>query len=273
MKMENNLKFDFNDSTLHISLVGEIDHRSAVRLRNYVDPEIYSRKPKKVIVDLSEVEFRDSSGLGFLMGRHSLIQALRGTLSVVNPNARTLRMIQLAGFDRLIKVEYPDKAEDCGEVPSKVYEDKVSLSQTSEEHMINEMKIQLLSLSVNESVAREVCATFCTQLNPNAEELEDIKSAVSAAVTNCVLHAYTSEIGTIYITVRLCKNRIVRIDIRDEGGGIEDVDIARLPLYTTKREAECSGMGFTLMETLCDIVQVNSKLGDGTTVTLVKRFG
>ena len=198
--MENNLNFDFKDSTLHISLVGEIDHHSAVKLRNDVDAEIYSRKPKKVIVELSEVKFRDSSGLGFLMGKYSLIQKLRGTLSVANPNARTLRMIQLAGFDRLIKVEYPDKAEGCGEVPSKVYEDKVSLSQTSEEHMINEMKIQLPSLSVNESVAREVCAMFCTQLNPNAEEHEDIKSAVSAAVTNCVLHAY-DVIGDIYITV------------------------------------------------------------------------
>ena len=269
--MENNLNFDFKDGTLYVSLIGEIDHHSAVKLRNDVDAEIYSRKPKKVIVDLSEVEFRDSSGLGFLMGRYSLIQKLRGTLSVANPNARTLRMIQLAGFDRFIKVEYSDKAEGCGEVPSKVYEDKVSLSQTSEEHMINEMKIQLLSLSVNESVAREVCATFCTQLNPNAEELEDIKSAVSAAVTNCVLHAY-DVIGDIYITVRLCENRIVRIDIRDEGCGIEDVNRARQPLFTTAADRECSGMGFTLMETLCDIVQVNSKLGEGTTVTLVKRF-
>ena len=268
----NNLKFDFNDSTLHISLAGEIDHHSAVKFRNDVDAEIYSRKPKKVIVDLSEVESRDSSVLGFLMGRYSLIQKLRGTLSVANPNARTLRMIQLAGFDRLIKVEYPDKAEGCGEVPSKVYEDKVSLSQTSEEHMINEMKIQLPSLSVNESVAREVCATFCTQLNPNAEELEDIKSAVSAAVTNCVLHAYTSEIGTIYITVRLCENRIVRIDIRDEGGGIEDVNRARQPLFTTAADRECSGMGFTLMENLCDMIQVESKLGEGTTVTILKQF-
>lgn len=138
--------------------------------------------------------------------------------------------------------------------------------------VVNEMKLRLPSLSVNEGMARAACATFAAQLDPTATEIADIKCAVSEAVTNCIVHAYRDKIGIIYITVRLCEGRVVRIDIRDRGCGIEDIGAARQPLFTTDAENERSGMGFTVMESFCDHVRVYSNPGRGTTVTLIKRL-
>lgn len=138
--------------------------------------------------------------------------------------------------------------------------------------VINEMKVSIPSLSINEGVARSVCAAFCAQLDPTATEVADIKCAVSEAVTNCIVHAYRERIGVIYITVKVCEGRILRIDIRDRGRGIEDVAMARQPLFTTDAENERSGLGFTVMESFCDNVRVTSKLGKGTNVTLLKRI-
>ena len=138
--------------------------------------------------------------------------------------------------------------------------------------VLNEMKLRLPSLSVNESMARAAVAAFCSQLDPCASELADIKCAVSEAVTNCIVHGYRDTVGIIYITVRLCEERIVRIEIKDRGCGIENVEEARQPLYTTDAAGERSGMGFTVMESFCDKVRVFSKCGKGTTVTLFKRL-
>ncbi len=138
--------------------------------------------------------------------------------------------------------------------------------------VLNEMKLRLPSLSVNESMARATVAAFCSQLDPCASELADIKCAVSEAVTNCIVHGYRDTVGIIYITVRLCEGRIVRIEIKDRGCGIENVAEARQPLYTTDAAGERSGMGFTVMESFCDKVRVFSKCGKGTTVTLFKRL-
>ena len=138
--------------------------------------------------------------------------------------------------------------------------------------VLNEMKLRLPSLSVNESMARAAGAAFCSQLDPCASELADIKCAVSEAVTNCIVHGYRDTVGIIYITVRLCEGRIVRIEIKDHGCGIENVAEARQPLYTTDAAGERSGMGFTVMESFCDKVRVFSKCGKGTTVTLFKRL-
>ena len=138
--------------------------------------------------------------------------------------------------------------------------------------VVNEMQIKLPSLSVNEGMARAAVAAFCAQMDPSAVELADIKCAVSEAVTNCIVHGYRDSVGTIYITVKLCREGIVRIDIRDRGCGIADVRLARQPLYTTDAENERSGMGFTVMENFCDKVRVYSVCGKGTTVTLFKRL-
>lgn len=134
----------------------------------------------------------------------------------------------------------------------------------------NEMRMRLPSLSVNEGMARAAVAAFCAQLDPTASELADIKCAVSEAVTNCIVHAYRDTVGIIYITVKLCEGGLVRIEIKDKGCGIENVELARTPLYTTDIEGERSGMGFTVMESFCDKVRVFSGCKKGTTVTLFK---
>ncbi len=136
----------------------------------------------------------------------------------------------------------------------------------------NEMCMILPSLSVNESIARTAVAAFCAQLNPTAVELADLKCAVSEAVTNCIVHAYRDEVGEIRISVKLCEGRLVQVEIRDRGCGIADVKQAREPLFTTDAENERSGMGFTVMESFCDSVRVNSRVGKGTTVLLFKRL-
>ncbi|MBE6589472.1 MAG: anti-sigma F factor [Ruminococcaceae bacterium] len=138
--------------------------------------------------------------------------------------------------------------------------------------MENEMKLQLPALSVNEGMARAAVSAFCAQLNPTALELADIKCAVSEAVTNCIVHAYRDSFGEITINVKLCEGRLIRIEIRDRGCGIENVKEAREPLFTTDAEGERSGMGFTVMESFCDELRVHSRVGKGTSVTLLKRL-
>lgn len=138
--------------------------------------------------------------------------------------------------------------------------------------VINSMKLTLPSYSVNEGIARGAVAAFCAQLNPTAAELGDVKCALSEAVTNCIVHAYRDSIGEIYITVDLLENSIIRIKIKDKGCGIADVKTARVPLFTTDRAGERSGMGFTVMESFTDSIRVTSKVGRGTSVILYKRI-
>lgn len=138
---------------------------------------------------------------------------------------------------------------------------------------VNTMKLTLPSSSVNEGVARSAIAAFCAQLDPTVGEIADIRCAVSEAVTNCIVHAYRDTIGEIYITVDLLESSVVRIKIRDRGCGIENVKEAREPLYTTDREGERSGMGFTVMESFTDDMSVLSRKGRGTTVVMYKRIG
>ena len=138
--------------------------------------------------------------------------------------------------------------------------------------VLNEFKIKMPSLSANEAMARSVVAAFCSQIDPSAAEIADIKCAVSEAVTNCIVHGYRDTIGTIYIDIKLLDDRVVRVDIKDKGCGIEDVKAARVPLFTTDAANERSGMGFTVMESFCDTVRVRSKVGKGTCVTLFKIF-
>ena len=135
---------------------------------------------------------------------------------------------------------------------------------------INRMQVKLPALSVNEAMARAAVAAFVSQLDPGVTELADIKCAVSEAVTNCIVHAYRDTVGEIYIETALCEGNTVRIQIKDKGCGIEDVEIARQPLYTTDAAGERSGMGFTVMESFMDKVKVKSKPGGGTAVLMYK---
>lgn len=136
---------------------------------------------------------------------------------------------------------------------------------------VNEMKLEFLSKSNNESFARVVVAAFVSQLDPTLEELADIKTAVSEAVTNAIIHGYENKCGYIRMHCNLYPQS-VEIVISDEGNGIEDIEMARQPLFTTKPDMERSGMGFTVMESFMDRVEVVSEPGKGTTVIMYKTF-
>ncbi len=137
----------------------------------------------------------------------------------------------------------------------------------------NEMKLIFPALSVNESFARTAVSSFIGLLDPKMDELIDIKTAVSEAVTNCIVHAYRDNSGDIELSVKVYTDRTVYIKIKDRGCGIENVEQAMEPLFTTHPEEERSGLGFSVMESFCDDVRVTSKSGSGTTVTLRKKLG
>lgn len=135
----------------------------------------------------------------------------------------------------------------------------------------NYMKLEFLSKSSNESFARVVVAAFASQLDPTIEELSDIKTAVSEAVTNAIIHGYEYKEGMVLIESRI-NNGEIEIIIEDRGMGITDIEQAREPFYTSKPNLERSGMGFTVMETFMDSLQIISIKGEGTTVRMTKRF-
>ena len=136
---------------------------------------------------------------------------------------------------------------------------------------INEAAVTFLSRSSNEGFARTTAACFAAQLDPTLEEVNDIKTAVSEAVTNCIVHAYPDRLGRVSMRLRLFEDNSLEIQVKDWGVGIADVDQARQPLFTTG-SAERSGMGFTIMESFMDGIRVRSAPGKGTTVVLRKRI-
>jgi len=137
--------------------------------------------------------------------------------------------------------------------------------------IINQMSMEFVSRSVNESFARAAVSAFAAQLDPTLEEINDIKTSVSEAVTNCIVHGYPDKIGLIKIKVRLYDDGLMDIVVRDKGAGIADIAEARRPLFTTGG-AERSGMGFTIMESFMDSLRVRSVIGKGTTVTMSRRI-
>ena len=142
--------------------------------------------------------------------------------------------------------------------------------------MQNYMKLEIAALSENESFARSAVAAFALPLNPSFSDLSDIKTAVSEAVTNCIVHAYKGGDGKILIECRIEKalhGGILHIDITDYGCGIEDVEEAIAPFFTTLESDERSGMGFTVMQTFSTFFKVDSKLGVGTRVSMQKAVG
>lgn len=136
----------------------------------------------------------------------------------------------------------------------------------------NKMHLEFSGLSQNESFARACAAAFCTQLNPTIEELSDVRTAVSEAVTNAIIHGYEGREGMVFMTCLLEGDLFTAI-VRDEGVGIGNIEQARQPFFTTRPELERSGMGFTVMEAFMEEVVIESKPGSGTTVTMKKRIG
>lgn len=136
---------------------------------------------------------------------------------------------------------------------------------------INSFSLKIPSRSTNESFARVAVAAFAAQLDPTVEEISDIKTAVSEAVTNCIVHAYANTIGDIYINCTILPEKKLRIKIKDKGCGIENIKQAMEPLFTTAG-GERAGLGFAVMESFTDNLKVRSTLGKGTTITMVKKI-
>jgi stage II sporulation protein AB (anti-sigma F factor) len=139
-------------------------------------------------------------------------------------------------------------------------------------NIINEMTLTFKAISENEGFARSAVAAFCVQINPTLDEITDIKTAVSEAVTNAVVHAYPKEIGNVNINVKLTLDSVI-IAISDNGIGINDLEKARQPFFTTKPDQERSGMGFTVMESFMDKVYVLKNKNKGITILMEKKFG
>ena len=137
--------------------------------------------------------------------------------------------------------------------------------------MDNTIKFEISSIPANEKIARHIISAMLLDLNPTVEEICDIKTAVSEAVTNSIIHGYGNKIGTIYITATVTDNEII-IEIKDFGKGIDDIERAREPLYTSQPELERSGMGFTVMESFMDYVDVISEKDLGTNVIMRKKI-
>lgn len=138
-------------------------------------------------------------------------------------------------------------------------------------NITNEVTITFPSRSANEGYARAAVSAFAAQLDPTLEEIGDIKTAVSEAVTNCIVHAYPDCVGKIYIRLRIFDDNTLEISVRDRGLGIPDVEKAKAPMFTTGGE-DRSGMGFTIMESFTDNLKIRSKIGCGTTVTMRKKI-
>ena len=136
---------------------------------------------------------------------------------------------------------------------------------------VNYIKLEFPARSANEAMARAAVASFAAQLDPTLDELGDIRTAVSEAVTNAVVHAYPDTVGTVWLKARILDGEYLELTVKDKGRGIEDISRARQPLYTTGGE-ERSGMGFTIMESFMDKLSVRSRPGAGTTVTMLRRI-
>lgn len=140
--------------------------------------------------------------------------------------------------------------------------------------ILNEMKLRLPAKSVNESVARSCISAFVAEANPTVEELCDLRCALSEAVTNCIVHAYRGRTDEcyVYISARLYESREVTVEVSDNGCGIEDIELARTPMFTTGESGERCGMGFLVMDSFTDSLTVKSRVGKGTSVLMRKKL-
>ena len=141
-----------------------------------------------------------------------------------------------------------------------------------EKRTINHMQVEFDAISENEQLARLAVAAFITPLNPTIEEMSDVKTAISEAVTNAIIHGYEQEKGKVFIRCTL-RGDLLEVEIEDQGKGIVDVEQAMEPMYTSKPEADRSGMGFSFMEAFMDELEVSSIVGVGTTVSMKKKLG
>lgn len=255
------LEFEKNSDILIVKLTGELDHHNAEEMRAKIDDRIDKSNINKLILDFEKVNFMDSSGIGAVVGRYKKMKAKDGSISIVNISKNIKKVFELSGLFQIIKC-YNDVSEalECMWWRVLVMYD-------------NKVKIEFESKSQNEGFARVAIAAFASQLDPTIEELTDIKTAISEAVTNSIIHGYENmDNGIIQIEAEI-EDRNIKVTVIDFGKGIFDISKAVEPLYTSRPDLERSGMGFTVMETFMDSMNVESEEGKGTKVVLIKKIG
>ena len=257
---------------LTASLSGELDHHRAREVMEELDRQIDAALPRKLTLDLAGLTFTDRSGIAVVRRTFRRMRQLQGSMAVVNAPEQARRVFQAAGLDKLVPFE-PDVKSKCllyarrACAAMKLHPSKEVLHMNAE----NYVTLEFPSRSANEGFARAAAACFAAQLDPTLEEINDIKTAVSEAVTNAIVHAYPDRIGRVVMKLRRRENQVLEIVVRDWGVGIADVEQARTPLFTTGSE-ERSGMGFTIMESFMDSLKVRSAPGKGTTVTMRRQI-
>ena len=237
---------EYSDGRLAVYLAGELDHHSAKMTVSGIAESIDRYLPRDLVLDLTQLGFMDSSGIAVIVRSYKKMRDAGGRMYIENPQPQPLKVLDASGIDRMIPIAA-----------------KRDMTVT------NYIKLEFPSCSSNESFARAAAAGFAAQLDPTLDELGDIKTSVSEAVTNCIVHAYPDSIGTITMRLRILDGEKLEITIRDKGRGISDLQQAMLPMYTTGGE-ERSGMGFTIMESFMDKLKVKSAPGKGTTVTMLR---
>ena len=231
----------------YIYLNGELDECSASKTREIIDDIISKPLVKnKVIFNFSSVTFMDSTGIGMLIGRYKKLKSKGVPIYIQNPSSEADKILEISGLYKIMP---------------KIWGRR----------MYNKMSLNFLSLSENEAFARNVIAMFSLSINPTLNEISDVKTAVSEAVTNAIVHGYPDTVGSIDVEAEI-QDDILHIIIRDYGVGINNVEEVLEPFYTTKPDEERSGMGFTIMKNFMDKVTVESKINKGTIVKMTKTF-
>lgn len=241
------IKYQRLGGDTYIYLNGELDECSASKTREIIDDIISKPLVKnKVIFNFSSVTFMDSTGIGMLIGRYKKLKSKGVPIYIQNPSSEADKILEISGLYKIMP---------------KIWGRR----------MYNKMSLNFLSLSENEAFARNVIAMFSLSINPTLNEISDVKTAVSEAVTNAIVHGYPDTVGSIDVEAEI-QDDILHIIIRDYGVGINDVEEVLEPFYTTKPDEERSGMGFTIMKNFMDKVTVESKINKGTIVKMTKTF-
>lgn len=307
--------FQIIDNCLMVRMPEEVDHHRASYICEGADRLLVRENVENVVFDFEDTRFMDSSGIGIIMGRYRKISCFGGHVYAIHADRRSSGSSVCPGFTRSsrscrVKRWKEDPVENERNY-SKNYEKQCNNRRRNEENMVaereniqvteekellqqrtqgsrNEMEIVFDAVSCNESFARVAVAAFITHLNPTLEELADIKTAVSEAVTNAIIHGYENlsgytkhgEMRPAYSIIHpgkvrlhcILENDTLSIEVSDQGKGIEDVARAMEPLFTTKPELERSGMGFAFMEAFMDELEVESIPGKGTRVHMWKKM-
>ena len=238
---------------LIIKIFGELDQHKASSVRENADRELGRTGAVNVAFNFENVTFMDSSGIGVIMGRYKTVTALGGKVIIYGASDAVNRLIEMSGIKSIVTVA--DNLENG----------------VKEAGIDNIMEIKFPNKSDNERFARTVAAAFVLELDPTVDQISEIKTAVSEAVTNAIIHGYDEKDGIVTMSGSI-EDDTVTFSVSDDGVGIPDISRAREPLFTGKPEMERSGMGFTIMETFMDSIEVQSEVGKGTRITMTKKL-